>query len=200
MKKSLLMRLVMGVAIPGMALGACSDKVDVNPDNPDQPTQKVGRYVFATTVQNSNGSGAVLVTGESLDEGVLTTSNNGLTNAGATQWVFHKDYLYALQYNQGNDGTTRSYILGSDGLMSERSKVYSISRFTSYGTYDDDILTMSTGTASNTQNDANGNSPKTLLVTYLNVKDQTSSENDTSNPAYNMENYVGNGEIGRAHV
>lgn len=194
MKKSLLMRLVMGVAIPGMALGACSDKVDVNPDNPDQPTQKVGRYVFATTVQNSNGSGAVLVTGESLDEGVLTTSNNGLTNAGATQWVFHKDYLYALQYNQGNDGTTRSYILGSDGLMSERSKVYSISRFTSYGTYDDDILTMSTGTASNTQNDANGNSPKTLLVTYLNVKDQTSSENDTSNPAYNMENYVGNGE------
>ena len=144
MKKSLLLRLMMGAAIPGMALSACSDKDnDVTPDNPDQPnTEKVGRYVFATNVQNSNGSGSVLVTGESLDEGVLTTNNNGLTNAGATQWVFHQDYLYALQYNQGNDGTTRSYILGANGQMSERSKVYSISRFSSYGAYDDDILTM----------------------------------------------------------
>lgn len=196
MKKSLLLRLMMGAAIPGMALSACSDKDnDVTPDNPDQPnTEKVGRYVFATNVENSNGSGSVLVTGESLDEGVLTTNNNGLTNAGATQWVFHQDYLYALQYNQGNDGTTRSYILGANGQMSERSKVYSISRFSSYGAYDDDILTMSTGTASNTEKDANGNSPMTLLVTYLNVKDQTATDNDTSNPAYCMENYVGNGE------
>lgn len=189
---------MMGVAIPGMALSACSDKEDNpnNPDNPDNPVEETagGRFVFATNVQSSGGTGSVLVTGESLDEGTITTDNNGLANDGATQWVFHNNYLYALTYNQGNNGGTRSYILGEDGQMVARSKTYSISRFSSYGAYDNDILTMSTGEAANAQKDANGNSPMTLLVTYLDVVNQEKTDNDTSNPGYSMENFLGNGE------
>ena len=49
-----------------------------------------------------------------------TPVNNGLINDGATQWVFHKNYLYALTYNQGNAGTTRSYILDTIGEMKAR--------------------------------------------------------------------------------
>ncbi|MDE6125784.1 MAG: DUF4374 domain-containing protein, partial [Muribaculaceae bacterium] len=120
--------------------------------------------------------------------------NNGLLNDGATQWVFYKDYLYALTYQQGNNGTTRSYILGTNGQMKARSNVYSISRFSSYGTYNDDIITMSTGEGPAELADANNNLPMTLLVTYLNVYTQQSRKNDTASGLYSMENLLNNGE------
>ena len=50
----------------------------------------------------------MLVNAESLDEGTVTTINNGVVNDGATYWVFFKEqYLYALTYNQGEAGGTR---------------------------------------------------------------------------------------------
>lgn len=183
----------MGMAIfPAMALVSCSDSNEPGPgpDNGDG----TGKFVFATTVQGSNATSYVLLTGESLDEGSLTTINNGLLNDGATQWVFYKNYLYALTYNQGNAGATRSYILGTDGRMQPRSQEYHISRFSSYGTYNDDIITMSTGEGPAKFADANGYQPMTLLVTYLNVFNQTSDTNDTSTGLYSMENFLGNGE------
>lgn len=183
----------MGMAIfPAMALVSCSDNNEPGPgpDNGDG----TGKFVFATTVQGSNATSYVLLTGESLDEGSLTTINNGLLNDGATQWVFYKNYLYALTYNQGNAGATRSYILGTDGRMQPRSQEYHISRFSSYGTYNDDIITMSTGEGPAKFADANGYKPMTLLVTYLNVFNQTSDTNDTSTGLYSMENFLGNGE------
>lgn len=183
----------MGMAIfPAMALVSCSDSNEpgTGPDNGDG----TGKFVFATTVQGSNATSYVLLTGESLDEGSLTTINNGLLNDGATQWVFYKNYLYALTYNQGNAGATRSYILGTDGRMQPRSQEYHISRFSSYGTYNDDIITMSTGEGPAKFADANGYKPMTLLVSYLNVFNQTSDTNDTSTGLYSMENFLGNGE------
>ena len=141
MKKTSLFGVLATLIVP-MALTSCSDSDEPNPGGENGGK---GKFVFATTVQGSNATSYVLLTGESLDEGTLSPVNNGLLNDGATQWVFHKNYLYALTYNQGNAGTTRSYILGADGEMKARGTEYRISRFSSYGAYDNDILTMATG-------------------------------------------------------
>lgn len=192
MKSKTLSKFIAAAAVlPAAMLCGCSDSNDPTPGGEES---KNGKFVFATTVEGSNASSKVLLTGESLDEGNLSTVNNGLLNDGATQWVFHKNYLYALQYNQGNAGTTRSYILGNNGEMEARSIEYRISRFSSYGAYNDDIITMSTGDGPQSLADSHGYLPKTLLITYLNVVDETSRGNDTSTGAYSMENFLGNGE------
>lgn len=182
---------MMMTAIPTTAaLTACSD----NEPGAGEASDSAGKFVFATTVQGSNATSYVLLTGETLDGGALSTVNNGLLNDGATQWVFYKNFLYALTYNQGNAGTTRSYILGSGSQMEARSTEYRISRFSSYGTCNNDIITMSTGEGPATFADAQGYRPMTLLATYLNVFNETSRTNDTSTGQYSMENFLGNGE------
>ncbi len=191
-KNYTLLRALALAVIPMAGLTACSDNDE--PAGGDNTAGGEGKFVFATTVQGSNATSYVLLTGESLDGGTLSTVNNGLLNDGATQWVFYKDFLYALTYNQGNAGTTRSYILGNNGQMKARSTVYNISRFSSYGAYDDDIITMSTGEGPAALADAHGYRPMTLLVTYLNVYNETTRSNDTSTGAYSMENFLGNGE------
>ena len=95
---------------------------------------------------------------------------------------------------QGNAGTTRSYFLGQNGSVQPRDMEYKVSRFTSYGIYDNYIMSMSTGNGPDTQADANGYLPKTLLLTYLDVNAETSRSNDTSSGAYSVENFLGNGE------
>lgn len=191
-KNNSLWRVMMAALIPAVAMTSCSDDDDIK--SGDDPVAGDGKFVFATTVQGSNATSYVLLTGESLDEGTLTTVNNGLLNDGATQWVFHKDYLYALTYNQGNAGTTRSYILGTDGKMTARGTEYRISRFSSYGTYDNDILTMATGECADIT-DSHGYHPMMLNVTYLDVVNETSSTNHpTAQHPYLMENFLGNGE------
>ena len=192
MKKKFLFGALGALMMP-MALVSCS-----NSDEPktggENDIESKGKFVFATTVQGSNATSYVLLTGESLDEGTLSPVKNGLLNDGATQWVFHKDYLYALTYNQGNAGTTRSYILGENGEMEARGKEYLISRFSSYGAYDNDILTMATG-ESNDVVDGNGYHAKMLNVTYLDVVNETSTTNHaTSEHQYLMENFLDNGE------
>ncbi len=191
-QKKLIYRMFAGAVIPAVALCGCAE--NDNPDSPVTGGDGEGKFVFATTIQGTNGVAYDLITGESLDDGELTTVNNGLVNPGATQWVFHNNYLYALAYNQGNAGTTRSYILGNDGQMHARDIEYNISRFSSYGTYNDDIITMSTGDGPKSLADKQGFLPKTLLITYLNVVNETSRSNNTSTGAYSMENFLGNGE------
>ncbi|MDE6083332.1 MAG: DUF4374 domain-containing protein [Muribaculaceae bacterium] len=192
MKKKILFGALGALMMP-MALVSCS-----NSDEPktggENDIESKGKFVFATTVQGSNATSYVLLTGESLDEGTLSPVKNGLLNDGATQWVFHKNYLYGLTYNQGNAGTTRSYILGENGEMEARGKEYLISRFSSYGAYDNDILTMATGESTDVV-DGNGYHAKMLNVTYLDVVNETSTTNHaTSEHQYLMENFLGNGE------
>lgn len=104
-QKKLIYRMFAGAVIPAVALCGCAE--NDNPDSPVTGGDGEGKFVFATTIQGTNGVAYDLITGESLDDGELTTVNNGLVNPGATQWVFHNNYLYALAYNQGNAGTTR---------------------------------------------------------------------------------------------
>lgn len=174
-------------------LAACTSTEDTPNSGSDE--SQTGRFVFATTVQGSNATSNLLLTSEDVASGELSTVSNGLLNDGATQWVFHRDRLYALTYNQGNAGTTRSFVLDQNGAMIQRDNEYRISRFTSYGTYGDDIITTSTGDGLSTLADANGFVPKSLLVTYLNVVDETSRSNSSAGMEnYVVENYLGNGE------
>lgn len=192
MKKTTILSALAALVVP-VALTSCSDSNEPNNNNGGEEKSK-GKFVFASTVQGSNATSYVLLTGESLDNGTLSPVNNGLLNDGATQWVFLKNYLYALTYNQGNAGTTRSYILGANGEMEARGTEYRISRFSSYGTYDNDILTMATGECADIT-DSHGYHPMMLNVTYLDVINETSTTNHPSaEHPYLMENFLGNGE------
>lgn len=132
---------------------------------------------------------------ETLDKGTVSTVNNGLVNDGATQWVFYKNqYLYALTYNQGNAGTTRSYIMDSNNEVKARSGEFAVKRFTTYGIYDKYIMTSSTGDGPTAYADENGYLPKMFLLSYLDVSAETFTTNDTQNKAYMSENFLGNGE------
>lgn len=176
-------------------LAACSD--NDNPSAPDLPeTSDTEAFVFATSVTDGDKTANVLLTSQALDEGNVSPINNGLVNDGATEWVFYKDkYLYALTYNQGNAGTTRSYILDSDGQMKARSAEYKVSRFTSFGKYGNYILSASTGEGPTEYADSEGRLPQMLLLTYLDVEAETATSSDSKQKErYLSENFTGNGE------
>ncbi len=194
MNNNLFMRAMCALAFPAMVLPGCSDSDEPAGGNGDKYTD--GKFVIATSVTDSKGTTNILLTAESLDMGHISVGDNtGLLNDGASQWVFHPgNYLYALTYNQGNAGTTRSYLLNPGGSISPRDMEYKINRFTSYGIYENEIISTSTGNGPTPQADGNGYLPKTLLVSYLDVDAETSRQNDTSTGAYSVENYLGNGE------
>ena len=94
-----------------------------------------GDFVIASSVTASSNTTNVLLTSKTLDEGSVSTINNGLVNDGASQWVFYKNrYLYGLTYNQGSAGTTRSYIMNSNHEVQARSGEFAVKRFTTNDT------------------------------------------------------------------
>ncbi len=170
---------------------ACSEN-----DNPAPPQPADGKnYVIAATANLSGVETDVLLQAESLDNGTISALGNGLRNEGASYWVFHSDrYLYALNYHQGNSGTTQSFVMNADGNVGKRSNEYEVRRFTTNGLYDNFIITASTGDGPTEWNDVNGYTPKSFLISYLDVEAETYTTNDTKNEAYLSENFLGNGE------
>lgn len=180
---------------------ACSDDDPVVPNTPpvseevEEPAA-VESFVLATSVQDGDKTANLLLTSASLQEGSVSPVNNGLVNDGATEWVFYADkYLYALTYNQGNAGTTRSYLLGSDEQMQARSTEYKISRFSTFGKFGNYILTASTGDGLADFADAEGNLPQMFLLTWLDVESESATASDSNNKElYMAEDFLGNGE------
>ena len=79
------------------------------------------------------------------ESSTVTTSGNGLKNEGGTQWVFYKNlYLYNLKYNDGNAGTTQSYVIDAGLTPLKRDYEYEVQRFTTYGYYHNYIVTTAT--------------------------------------------------------
>ena len=151
-------------------------------------------YVIASQGTFSNTTTNALLSAESLDGGSVGMER-GLVNDGASYWVFWGDkYLYGLTYNQGNAGTTRSYIMNEDYTLSARSAEYAVRRFTTVGIYGDYVMTTSTGDGPKEWADEYGYLPKSILVSLLNVEDETYTTNDTLEEQYLAENFVGNGE------
>ena len=195
MKKNHLLTGIAAVMLTGGLFTSCSDNEIPAPDEGGKGETKNTFVIPASTTASGNTTN-VLLTAESVDEGTITTLNNGLVNDGATQWVFYKDqYLYGLTYNQGNAGTTRSYVMNSNHEVQARSGEFAVKRFTTYGIYDKYIITASTGDGPAEYADGNLYLPKTFLLSYLDVADETFNTNDTKNKAYQSENFLGNGEF-----
>ncbi len=188
MKKDFLMKGFAVTLLAGSVFVSCSDDNDPTgkPDNGIAESS----YVIAASVGDEAN---YLLTSETLREGSVTAVKNGLTTESVTQWIFFENkYLYRLVYNQGNAGVTSSYILNSNGKVEERDYTYEVKRFTSYGTYNDYIITSSTGDLGEAYADENGYLPKGFLFSYLNVPNETYTTN-TNNIVWS-ENYLGNGE------
>lgn len=192
---------MLAIAASGVFFASCSD--DAADDGGGAASGITNPYVIATTVTGSNTTANILTSAASL-EGEITPS--GLANDGATYWVFHgRKYLYALNYHQGESGTTYSYVRNSaTGALEQRAKEYYVTRFTTYGLYDNYIMTTSSGDGNAAWADpVTGYLPQAFKVSYLDVDSETfesntvaTDGNDTSvaDEDYICENFLGNGE------
>ena len=201
MKKNFLFAGLFATAMAGMVFTSCSDDDGSNGGGNSELNSltevKQGNYVIAATVEASGNSTNVLLTADRLDDPNYKVSADaqGLVNEGATYWVFYKDIrLYALNYHQGNSGTTQSFTLDANFDMNKRAKEYELKRFTTYGFYDEYIMTTSTGDGPTAWNDENGYTPQSFLISYLDVNNENVSSNNTNDRAYLSENFLGNGE------
>jgi len=201
MKKKFLFAGLFATAMAGMVFTSCSDDDGSNGGGNSELNTltevKQGNYVIAATVEASGNSTNVLLTADRLDDPNYKVSADaqGLVNEGATYWVFYKDIrLYALNYHQGNSGTTQSFTLDANFDMNKRAKEYELKRFTTYGFYDEYIMTTSTGDGPTAWNDENGYTPQSFLISYLDVNNENVSSNNTNDRAYLSENFLGNGE------
>ena len=185
------------VALSTIALAvvaACETNTNI-PTGGTQDNDAVRPYVLATQGTFTGNTTNALVTASDLNSGVVGMTN-GLVNDGASYWVFYCDkYLYGLTYNQGNAGTTRSYVMNDDYTLAARPAEYAVRRFTTFGIYDRYIMTFSTGDGPAEWADANGFIPKSFLVSYLDVEAETYATNDTLEEHYLSENFLGNGEF-----
>lgn len=174
-------------------VAACETNTNI-PTGGTQDNDAVRPYVLATQGTFTGNTTNALVTASDLNSGVVGMTN-GLVNDGASYWVFYGDkYLYGLTYNQGNAGTTRSYVMNDDYTLAARPAEYAVRRFTTFGIYDRYIMTFSTGDGPAEWADANGFIPKSFLVSYLDVEAETYATNNTLEEHYLSENFLGNGE------
>ena len=175
-------------------VAACETNTNI-PTGGIQDNDAVRPYVLATQGTFTGNTTNALVTASDLNSGVVGMTN-GLVNDGASYWVFYGDkYLYGLTYNQGNAGTTRSYVMNDDYTLAARPAEYAVRRFTTFGIYDRYIMTFSTGDGPAEWADANGFIPKSFLVSYLDVEAETYATNNTLEEHYLSENFLGNGEF-----
>lgn len=108
----------------------------------------------------------------------------------------NEKYLYALNYHQGNAGTTQSFVMDAAHNITKRTQEYNVNRFTTYGFYDGYIMTTSSGNGPKELADANGYIPKSFLISYLDVDNQTYTSNKVSaETPFLAENFLGNGEF-----
>ncbi len=162
---------------------ACSDDETTSDNNNKPDTTKPGAYVIPV----SSDDATYLLTAQSLDKDTtISVVGQGYESVSASYWIFKNDELFGLVYNQGNAGTGASYYLNSQGQL-EKDLEYTMSRFSTAGTFGDHIITVSTGNSTTT--DAAGNVAQALLINHLNTLDGSKTESSIV-----AENMLGNGE------
>ncbi len=186
MKKNYFLSGVMALAATGLFLTACSS------DDPDGPgfnnhNNFEGNYVIPVTAADDT---QLLLTATSLEEGNISAVGNGVVmDEAATYWIFYdQNYFFSLVYNKGNNGTGAAWYLNSSNVPTRKTS-YDFRRITTYGTWGENVVTVSTGNTSTT--DDKGNTAQGFLVNYLNVNTGASTSNKGDILA---ENFLGNGE------
>jgi hypothetical protein len=159
----------------------------VSCDDDDKPgvEEPKGSFVIAA----SGGEATVLLQTDDLKSGKMTIEGNGLEAESATEWEFHRNkYLYRLVYNQGNAGIGSSYAMNVNGVLEQRGYTFEIrSRFTTYGSCGEYIITAAAG-ATDTKDTA-GNAAQGVTFTYINTEAQM-----LETKTIVTENFLGNGE------
>lgn len=144
------------------------DPVNNGTDNEGNTESSNSAYVIAATVDDAS----YLVTASSLDEGEISLEESKEV-IDATYWVYKdQKMVFALVYNKGGSGTGASYYLDSKGDIQKKYD-YTYNRITTYGTWGENVVTVSTGDSKIT--DANGNIAQALLFNYLNESDGSQS-------------------------
>lgn len=183
MKKKFLMRAFAAAfcVSGGVLVASCNDDDNLTADPPAKEGETA--YVVAATVDGVGN----LVTAASLDEGTVSTIGKGHEVIDGTYWVYKGlEYVFALVYNKGGAGTGASYYLDADGKIKEKY-TYTYNRITSYGTWGDKVVTVSTGNS--TVTDDEQNVAQALLFNYLDATDGSQEEGTLV-----AENFLGNGE------
>ncbi len=138
-------------------LPSCSNDDDT-PEPTPGPDVETTSYVIAAQDDGTS----YLITAPSLDEGTATVRGTGTEVLGGSYWVFkNQNYVFSLVYNKGGAGTGASYYLNAAGKPTERY-LYEFNRITSYGTWGDKVVTVSTGDSKTT--DAEGNIDRKSVV------------------------------------
>lgn len=181
-KKSFVLGWVAAFCVGGM-FTACDDEVGAS--FKDHNNFK-GNYVIPATA----GETTYLLTAESLDEGEISALGSGKEfSEEYTYWIFYSENLfYGIKYAQGSNGTAGSYYLNAENVP-QKKYGYSIKRFTTYGTWGENVITVSSG-ATNIL-DAQGNAAQGFLINYLNATTGVTSSNQKD---ILSDNYLGNGE------
>lgn len=178
--------LVAILFMAGFVFTSCDDSSTPPIDNGDD-NNVTEAYVIAATSGDAN----YLLTSDKLSEGSVTTANNGLETEVGSYWIYFQDkYMYRLVYNQGNAGISSSYVLNKDGKVAERDNTYEIKRFTSYGTFKNNIITSSTNDLNIKEGDTYAQ--KGFSFNYIDVEKEDIKPNQEE---ILSENYLGNGEF-----
>lgn len=174
----------------GIVLTSCSD--DNNPGGQDYSGRALSTYVLTGTFDGAN----YILKTDDLTKGSVSSVANGKATETGTYWVYCGDeYLFRLAYNQGSAGVSSSYELNGAGNIVDRDGVYEVKRFTSYGRYDDYLITTSTGAlnASNAETvSGNGYIPKGFMINNIDVENEIIGSNTAE---IWSEDYLGNGEF-----
>lgn len=163
-------------------MSACSNE---GIDNGGKTPTEATKFVVAAT----SSEATYLLAMNSVSGGEASNVGSGTEVDNATSWVFWRNkYAYRLVYNQGNAGVTTSYLLDEYGDIKERNIRHEIqSRFTTYGTYANQIITAASGATD--KKDAAGNPQYGITFTKIDVQQQTLSTQTVPS-----ENLLGTGE------
>ena len=175
----------------GTLCAACSDEELTTTNPPATGDAPAEAYVIAAQTAGASGTAAYLVTAPTLDEGSVSTIKNGFETdyTSATTWVFFgNDYLYRLTYNYGSAGTTAAFYLDATGKIRQRPKEYNILNFTTYGVYNNKIITADASSVTDVK-DAAGNAAYGIHFSVIDVEAET-----TSTRTLICEDFLGNKE------
>lgn len=116
-RKNLLLSVFVLLAFP--LFYACDDSDDDIIETTEDAVSS--QYIIAAT----SGDNDYLVTGNTLADTVFdATSSSAFQSPGDRTWTFYgTDVVYGFLYNQSDAGTTASYILDSDGTISQRNEL-----------------------------------------------------------------------------
>lgn len=211
MNKNFFFTACIALFATGLLFTACEEEGPSVPTELSNLTEVAkGNYVIAASVGTGTNTTHVLLTADRLDDPnyKVTPTVQGTQNDGATYWVFYKEEsLFSLNYNQGEAGQTASYSLNPNFEPVKNSNTYKLSRFTTYGFYNDYIMTTSTGNGtidaqSYAYTDKNGSPitetyyPKHFLPAYIDARNESAKDGTgAGNIKLRSENFLGNGEF-----